>query len=312
MKARDEPRVLSRPHESQRYVRLGERGHVEVGSERNPGHDRSDPRIAVGLPGRVGESVADDPKRDRLLWAIEEVASETSREAHAGLERFTDVGLAELLEVRGRPTAAGQAQRRVPASRHPVHADLVVRQERFEARVPSDHVDGARHLGRSAPPTRWPRGAVVLEVVALVLWHRHDEPVFDERAREIGVNHRRPARAVRDHDQPSVAAHGRALPGHVEGERAAFDWLCFAAGWVENGDGAVAVFAGNLREADGGLAPGGPQEEDEQQQEVRTIHGSRLELKQYPFFGMPSTVSGLTLGRGGAQTRLIPPLETKT
>src|SRR5262249_16184038 len=91
---------------------------------------------------------------------------------------------------------------------------------------------------------------------------------------------------MRDHDQAPVTAHGRALPGHLHGEGAAVDRVCFAAGWVEDGDGAVTILAGDLREADRGFAPRGPQGQDEQQQElprVRTIHSSRLELTLRPF-----------------------------
>src|SRR5262249_7794238 len=106
---------------------------------------------------------------------------------------------------------------------------------------------------------------------AAVLGHRDHEAVFDQPPRQVGMHPWRPAGAVRDHDQPPVAALGSALPRELKRERTALERLRVLGRRVVDRDGSVAVLAGNFRQTDRGLRRGGEgrREQQEENDELR-------------------------------------------
>ena len=253
MELRDEPLVPRSRHQTHGHARRGQRSHVEVRRVGDRSNDRGDPRIGMRLPGGIAEPVADHPERQGLLRAVQNISLEPRDQADAGLEVFPDVRLAMLPEARRRPAAAREAQRRVPPRRHPVHAHPVQGEQRPKARILADHVDGVRDLDRPASPAFGAGRAGVLVVVAAVGGHCHDEPVLDERARQVGMNPRRPARAVGDHHEAPIPAPGRSVLGQLKREGATLHRLRVAARRVVDRDGPVALFSRDLGQAHRGL-----------------------------------------------------------
>ena len=193
--------------------------------------------------------MTDHGQRHRLLQPVEEAAIQPRDQADTRLKVSHQIRFAMLLEAGGRPATTRHAEGGVAAGRHAVDADLVELQQRREARIAADRIDGARHLGRPQLPAVGARVAVVPVVVSAVFRQGDNEAGFDQAARQIGMHPGRAARAVRDDDQPAVATQRCALCRHVQRERAALERPRFGAGRVVQRDRAVGGGGRDLAQA---------------------------------------------------------------
>ena len=101
VKARHQPAVLLRRHETQWHAWNGERSHIKVGGGRHTGDNGDDTRVSVLAHRAVVKAMANDGERDGFANTIQKTAGQSCDQPDAELEVFDQIGFAMPLETIG-------------------------------------------------------------------------------------------------------------------------------------------------------------------------------------------------------------------